>query len=90
MKARKNWISDKEQLSVSTQCELAGVTRSGYYGQSKSLMPNTEDLELMKLQVDQAEPENQVIPRHQPERRIDADLGGHVLLPAGIVHQIPD
>jgi len=49
MKARKNWISDKEQLSVSTQCELAGVTRSGYYGQSKSLMPNTEDLELMKL-----------------------------------------
>lgn len=49
MKARKSWISDKEPLSVSTQCELAGVTRSGYYGQSKSLMPNTEDLELMKL-----------------------------------------
>jgi hypothetical protein len=40
--------------------------------------------------VDQAEPENQVIPWHHPERRIDTDLGGHVLLPAVIVHQVPD
>jgi putative transposase len=49
MKARKSWISDKEQLPVSTQCALAEVNRSGCYGPIKSSLPDAENLELLKL-----------------------------------------
>jgi hypothetical protein len=40
--------------------------------------------------MDQAEPEYQVSSRNQLKRRIGEDLGGRVLLPAFILHQVPD
>ena len=40
--------------------------------------------------MDQAESENQIISRYQQERRIDANLGGHVLLSSVILYQVPD
>lgn len=49
MKVRKTWISEQEQLPVSTQCALAGVNRSGCYGPAKSLEPDAEDLKLLRL-----------------------------------------
>jgi hypothetical protein len=42
------------------------------------------------FQVDQAEPENQIILWYQPECCIDSDLVSHVLLPAVILYQVPD
>ena len=41
-------------------------------------------------QVDQAEPENQVIYRHLTERRHDPNLGRDDLLPPALLHQVPD
>ena len=40
--------------------------------------------------MDQAEPENQVIPWYQSERCIDANLGRHVRLSALVIHQVPN
>ena len=40
--------------------------------------------------MDQAKPENQVIPWYQSERCIDTDLDSHVLLSAVVIHQISD
>jgi hypothetical protein len=40
--------------------------------------------------VDQAKPEDQIVPRDQQKRRYDANLGGDELLLAAHVHQISD
>ena len=40
--------------------------------------------------MDQAEPEDQNIPGHQPECRSVSNLGGYVLLPAFGVYQVPN
>jgi len=42
------------------------------------------------LQMDQAESQTQVVPRHLEKRRHDSSLSRHDLLPAALVYQVPD
>jgi putative transposase len=46
---RKSWISKEDALPVATQCALAGVNRTGCYGQVSDTTPNAEEIQLRQL-----------------------------------------
>ena len=53
MSARRAWVDRKEELSIRRQCELSGVNRAWVYQPPKGLLPDDEELLLMRM-IDEA------------------------------------